>query len=250
MKAARLMGVTIFSILVGLRPGSPLAQSTTLDRTILRYQQMLLRHPDDARTYFRLGDAYVQKARETGDITYVDLAEKALRKCLEIAPDHSGAVRHLAYALYTRHAFEEAAIQAAKAVELDPRDSHAYGILGDAYLEVGKYEQAQEAHQRMMHIQGDLYSYSRLSGLKTLRGDPHGAIEDLERAIQAGRATGRPPESIAWALWQSGNEHFALANLEKAEAQYLEGLSTFPRYYRAYAGLAQVRAAQQRYAEA
>ena len=248
MRTPRYMGVLIVSALclLGLWPGSLLAQGTTVDRTILRYQQMLQRNPGDARTYYRLGDAYIQKARESGDVTYFNLAEQALRKALEIAPQHSGAARHLAYVFYSRHAFEEAAVQAAKAVELDPTDSNAYGILGDAYQEVGKYEQAQQAYQRMIHIQGDLYSYSRLSGLKSLRGDTKGAIADLERAIQEGQANGRPQESIAWVQWQLGSDHFALGNVQEAEAQYLEALKTYPNYYRALAGLAQVRVAQKR----
>jgi len=41
-----------------------------------------------------------------------------------------------------------------------------------------------------------------------------------------------------------------LGQLSAAEASYLQALNTLPDYYRALAGLAQVRAAQQRYAEA
>jgi tetratricopeptide (TPR) repeat protein len=180
----------------------------------------------------------------------IDLAEKALQTCLEIAPAHSGAARHLAYAMYMRHGFEEATVQARKAIALDGTDSHAYGILGDAYLEVGKYEAAANTYQRMIELQEDLYAYSRLSGLKSLHGDTAGAIADLERAIHLGQAQERPPESIAWAMWQRGNETLALGQLAAAEASYLQALNTFPDYYRALAGLAQVRAAQQRYAEA
>jgi tetratricopeptide (TPR) repeat protein len=252
MQSLRSIGLMLVSIVVvsGVQPGLLWGQRLSPDHTVQLYQQLLQRNPLDSTAYYRLGDAYIQKARETGDITYLNLAEQALRKAVDITPQHSGAARHLAYALYTRHAFEEAAIQAAKAVELDPSDSHAYGILGDAYLEVGKYAEAQQAYERMIQLQGDLYSYSRLSGLKSLKGDTHGAMADLEQAIEAGRAHSRPSESIAWALWQLGNEHFALGHLPEAESKYLQALNTFPNYYRASAGLAQVRAAQQRYAEA
>ncbi len=248
----RVLSVTLGAAvaLVGLHATSLWAQHIAPDHSIQFYQRLLQRQPRDATTYYRLGDAYIQKARETGDITYLALAEQALRTCLEIAPDHSGAARHLAYVLYSRHAFEEAAAQATQAVALNPLDSHAYGILGDAYLELGRYEPAREAYQRMLQLQGDLYSHSRSAGLKSLQGDPQGAIADLERAIQSGQAEGRPPESIAWALWQLGNEHSALGQLSAAEAQYRAALGTLPQYYRALAGLAQVRAAQQRYAEA
>ena len=42
----------------------------------------------------------------------------------------------------------------------------------------------------------------------------------------------------------------ALGKLEKAEAFYRQSLATYPNYYRALAGMAQVRAAQKRYDEA
>jgi tetratricopeptide (TPR) repeat protein len=252
MPILRYLTMTIVAVLLslGVPPSLTWAQSTATDQAILRYQRLLQRHSRDATVYYRLGDAYLQKARENGDITYIDLAEKSLRRCLEIAPEHSGAARHLAYAMYMRHGFDEAAVQAQKAAALDPTDSHAYGILGDAYLEVGNYEAAAHAYQRMIQLQEDLYAYSRLSGLKSLQGDTDGAIADLERAIQLGQAQERPPESIAWAMWQLGNDSLALGKLSAAEASYLDALKTFPNYYRALAGFAQVRAAQQRYPEA
>ena len=252
MQTLRYMAMMLVAVLLslGALPNLLWAQSTAADQAILRSQHLLQRNSRDATAYYRLGDAYMQKAREIGDIIYINLAEKALQKCLEIAPEHSGAVRHLAYAMYMRHGFEEAVRQALRAVALDPTDSHAYGILGDAYLEVGKYDAAAQTYQRMIRLQGDLYAYSRLSGLKSLQGDPTGAIADLQRAIQLGRAEERPPESIAWALWQLGNESLALGQLPAAEAHYVEALNTFSDYYRALAGLAQVRAAQQRYPEA
>jgi tetratricopeptide (TPR) repeat protein len=246
-----LAGTIIVMLLsLGVSPGLLWGESTASDHAIPRYQRLLQRNSRDAAAYYRLGDAYTQKARETGDFTYIGLAEKSLQRCLEIAPDHGGAARHLAYAMYMRHGFDEAAIQAQKAVLLDPDDSHAYGVLGDTYLEVGNYEAAAHTYQRMLQLQADLYAYSRLSGLKSLQGDADGAIADLKRAIQLGQAQERPPESIAWAMWQLGNEYIALGKLAEAEARYGDALNTFPGYYRALAGLAQVRTAQQRYPEA
>jgi tetratricopeptide (TPR) repeat protein len=252
MHALRYLAMTVVAVLLslGLPPIVVWAQSTSWDQAILRYQRLLQRNSQDASVYYRLGDAYLQKARETGDIADINLGEKTLQKSLEIAPEHSGAARHLAYALYMRHSFDEASIQAQQAVALDPTDSHAHGILGDAYLEVGNYEAAAHTYQQMMQLQGDLYAYSRLSGLKSLRGDMDGAIADLEQAIRLGHAQNRPPESIAWAMWQLGNEYFALGKLPEAEASYRDALTTFPDYYRALAGLAQMRAAQQRFPEA
>jgi tetratricopeptide (TPR) repeat protein len=72
----------------------------------------------------------------------------------------------------------------------------------------------------------------------------------LARAIEEGKANRRPRESVAWAHWQLAVEHFAIGDLEAAAARYRESLATYPNYHRALAGLAQVRAAQGRSAEA
>lgn len=246
-RAARSLGVpALAAVLLLALPECLWAQAAGADAAIRLYQQMVRRHPGDARMYYRLGDAYVQKARESGDVAYSNLAEQALRKAIAIYPRYGEASRHLAFVLYARHDFAGAATEARNAIELNPTDGHALGVLGDAYLEVGEYEQAQATYQRMIEIEADLYSLSRLSGLKSLRGDSRGAIEDLERAIQAGRANGRPKESIAWAQWQLGNEHFTVGQTAEAERRYLEALRTYPNYYRALASLAQVRTVQER----
>lgn len=248
MARLRVLVVAIL-LLLPFGPAPARAESSP-DQSIQREQYKLRRNSRDAGAYHRLGDAYVQKARESGDLSYLTLAEKALRKALEITPGNAGAARHLAHVFSTRHEFDEAAAQALKAIELDPKDGDAYGVLGDAYLELGRYDRAGEAYDAMMGLKSDLASYGRRSGLKNLRGDSAGAIDDLRRAVASGRAAGQPRESIAWAQWQLGAEHMAIGQHEAAEAQYLAALRTYPGYYRALGGLAQVRVAQGRRGEA
>jgi tetratricopeptide (TPR) repeat protein len=252
MTMVKLPVIVALASLVGLGsiPAGPAAAETPADRAILRAQRGLHRHPYDATAYYRLGDAYIQKARETGDAAYFVRAEDALRKSLALAPRHGGATRHLAYVRYSVHDFAKAAALATAAIELDPADGHAYGILGDAHLEAGNYDEAEIAYRRMLERETDLHAWSRLAGLKSMRGDPASAIEMLGRAIEEGQANRRPRESVAWAQWQLGVEHFALGDTGAAEARYLDSLATSPNYHRALAGLAQVRATQARYADA
>jgi tetratricopeptide (TPR) repeat protein len=220
------------------------------DRVVDQARRGVQRRPSDATALFRLGDAYIRKARETGDVDYFVRAEEALRRSLALAPRHAGALRHLAYVRYSVHDFQEAARLATSAVEIDSGDGHAYGILGDAALETGDDERAEAAYRRMLERESDLHAWARLAGLRSVRGDPAGAIEMLARAIEEGQRSGRPPETVAWAQWQLGSEHFTVGEIAAAEARYRESLSTYPGYHRALAGLAQVRAAQQRYQEA
>jgi tetratricopeptide (TPR) repeat protein len=220
------------------------------DRAIAQSQFKIRRHPNNPAGYYQLGDAYVQKSRESGDNSYLDLAEQALKKSLSLNPQQSGVRRHLAHVLASRHDFEGAAAEAQKAIALDPTDMDAHGVLGDAYLETGKPEQAEQAYKTMMTLKESLSSYSRRSGMKSLKGDASGAIADLKTAIELGKQEKQPKESIAWAQWQLGAEYYATGKLAEAESEYVQALDTYPKYYRSLAGLAQVRVAQGRYPEA
>jgi tetratricopeptide (TPR) repeat protein len=242
-----LLGITFF-VALNSAPGS--AQRSATDNQMAYYQRLLQRNPQNYRAYHGLGDALIRKARETGDPSYFSRAEEALKKSLEINPDNAGAMRHLSYVFYSRHEFEPAALHARRAIEMDATDGDSYGILGDALMETGAYEKAEEAYENMIQREKSLYSYSRRAGLKSVRGDSAGAIADLERAVDAGKAGKQPAESIAWAEWQLGSDHFTLGQLATAESFYRQSLETYPNYYRALAGLAQVRAAQKKYDEA
>jgi tetratricopeptide (TPR) repeat protein len=237
-------------LIVSLSPQLAWTASSASDRAIAQSQFKVRRNPNNPSAYHQLGDAYIQKARESGDNSYLDLAEQALRKSLSLNPQQSGVRRHLAHVLASRHDFEAAAAEAQEAIALDPTDMDAHGVLGDAYLETGKYEQAEEAYKTMMTLKESLSSYSRLSGMKSLKGDTPGAISDLKTAIHLGKQENQPKESIAWAQWQLGAEYYAVGKLAEAESEYAQALETYPKYYRSLAGLAQVRAAQKRYPEA
>ena len=232
-----------------LLPGPALGENA-VDRTIVICQKILRVRPDDATIYYRLGDAYVEKGRETGDITYYELASQALKQALKIEPDLGPAQRHLAYVLYSLHDFAGAEREASHAIALDPRDSNAYGVLGDAQLETGQYAAAARTYATMAAIKDDLYSYSRRSGLETIRGDDADAIADLKRAIADGQRDGAPAEAIAWAETRLAEDYFLLGRLGEAAVQDQAALAAYTGYYRALASLGQVRAAQGRFDDA
>jgi tetratricopeptide (TPR) repeat protein len=236
--------IIFFGLLLAL-PASrrACAQSANIDRDILLLQKILAQH-SDAELYYRLGDLYVQKGRQTGDIEYFNLAGKALRNSLSIAPDLGPARSHLAFVLYSLHDFAGAENEGRNAIRLNSRDASAYGVMGDAQLETGEYDEAAETYGKMITLSGDLYSYSRRSGLETIRGENRRAVADLQLAIADGKRRGEPPEGIAWAQTMLANDYFLMGQLGEASSEGLAALKTYPDYYRALAVLGQVRAAQ------
>ncbi len=220
------------------------ADGAAVDRMIDIYQRLAAARPGDAEVYYKLGDAYIQKGRETGDISYFELASQSLGRSLQIDPSLGPAYRHLALVGYTLHDFAGAIRNAQAALRFDPRDAYAYGVIGDAELETGDYDGAARAYGTMVSLRGDLYSFARRSALESLRGRIEACTADLKRAIADGIATAKPAESVAWVQWQLGNEYFRIGKLNAALNQYEAALKTYPRYHRALAGAAQVRAAQ------
>ncbi len=245
-------GCCIFvTLLMCVLCAGKLVAATTTDDAIRKYQLLLLHRPGDYAIYTKLGSLYVQKARETGEIAYYDLAEQALRKSLELKSDGNyQAHTYLAVVFQVKHQFRKAVTYAERAITMAPADSYAYGILGDAYREQGEYAQAANAYDKMLRLEPSLFSYSRLSLLQWLRGETDGAVQSMRQAMQLGIKRDRPNEYIAWAQMQLGDIHFSAGDLPKAEEQYAASLNAYPGYHASTFGLANVRVAQGRYPEA
>ncbi len=220
------------------------------DNIIKSYLARIELDPDSYSNYTKLGEAYVQKARETGDTAYYDKAEQALKKALELYPDSYATIVFLGQVSSSKHDFQGALGYAEKAVKLKPEDSYAYGILGDAYIELGEYDEAERTYEKMLSLSPDFYSYSRLSYIKELRGDTERAVQAMQEAIDYGAKQRLPEENMAWAHYILGEMYFNQGELEKAEEHYRKSLDTYENYYYALAGLGKVKAGQKRYEEA
>src|SRR5271163_591917 len=121
------------------------AQQHDTDNVIRFFQWKVAQDPDDFFNYDRLGVAYIQKARETGDVTYYNLAAQTLEKSRDLESGSSQAapaMKHLASVYYAEHRFGETLALAQKAVELNPHDVTPYAVIGDARSEMGEYDAA------------------------------------------------------------------------------------------------------------
>ncbi len=220
-----------------------LARSST-DGAIETLQSRLRQDPNDQPAYTQLGAAYLQKARETGDPTYYGKAESALLRALELNPDDFLAIAQMGALSLARHDFRQALDRGQKAHAISPETVLIYGVIGDAQVELGEYDAALETFQTMVDLRPDLSSYSRASYMRELYGDVDGAIEAMQRAVQAG---GPNAENTNWTRVQLGHLYFNSGRLEEAEAEYKRALAAYPGYVHAEAGLARTQAARREY---
>jgi tetratricopeptide (TPR) repeat protein len=215
-------------------PGPATGQVPPTDTAIKFYQSRAAREPDAFFPYAKLGAAYVQKARESGDITYYDLAEKALARALELRPDPStaaGVTTLLALVQFARHDFQGALRSAQQAVAWGSAGVFAYTLIGDASVELGDYARADDAYAKLGHLTGPAHPHSRLAYLRFLRGDPPGAIAAMERAVEAVRGAEVPRENVAWTEFSLADLWFHVGRLDRSEAACREALATNAHFH-------------------
>jgi tetratricopeptide (TPR) repeat protein len=232
-----------------------LSHTSEIDKRIQTLQDHVKEVPGDYAGYDGLGSAFFQKARETGDIAYYDLAEQTLEKALALAPQDFRAADplvHMALVYMGEHRFPEALAFAQKAIRTGSGSLTAFAIEGDAYTDMGDYEEAATAYNTVQTLGRTIASPlalaymndSRRAYLCYLRGDSAEAIRLMKSAIAAGLQTNVPRENLAWLYFELGERYFQAGDLENADLSYQSGITADPNHYRSLAGLAKVRAAQ------
>jgi tetratricopeptide (TPR) repeat protein len=217
------------------------------DERIAAYQKLATGKPDDLHYQNLLAGAYIQKMRETTDFGYIDRAEKLVTHTLGAEGNNYEALRLRSEIGLERHHFAEVAGFSREMIRIAPDDSWNWGTLGDALMELGQYDGAADAYQKMMSLRPNQSSYNRASYYRWVMGDAKGAIDIMRRAIDAGSPA---PENTAWCLVDLGNLYFKTGNLDQAAETFAAALRTFPGYHPAYAGQGRVLAAQGKVAEA
>ena len=226
---------------------SAIPETATTDQRIASLEKLIAQNPKSVANQNQLAAAYMQKVRETVDFGYLDRAERILNHVLESDDGNYEALRMREVGELERHHFQAAADLADTIIGLHPGDPWSYGILGDASMEMGHYDRAGAAYQRMLLLRPDQSSLNRASWYEVVAGRPQSAIALMKQAIESGAPS---PENTAWCLVDLGNIYFKTGDIDRAAQAYTQAAQTFPGYHAAQAGLGRVRAAHRDYAEA
>lgn len=208
----------------------------SLDGTIASLQERVRDVPGDWRSSATLGLAYVQQSRITADPSYYPKAERLLQDSLDRHPENPEALLGLAALAAARHDFEEALRYGRQARERGPFDSNVHGVVGDALVELGRYEQAFVSFQRMVDTRPDAASLARVSYARELRGDLPGAIE----AMRAANVYAGTPSDEAWTSYQLGELFLTSGQLHAAARAFREGTYLDPASIHSFAGTAKI----------
>ncbi len=211
--------------------------------TVARLESALRTAPRDAAVLASLGLAYQLRWRETGDSAFLPRSEQALRRALAVRGDDPQATLGLGNLALVRHQFRRALALGRHAHRLAPYASRPYGVVGDALVELGRYEDAFRSFERMVSLKPALASYARISYARELSGDVTGAIEAMRLALDA--AAGQP-EPTAWTEVELGKLEFGRGRLAAADRHYRAALAIVPGYVFALEQTARLDAARGR----
>ncbi len=232
------------------RSGSANVSSEFLNaqKAVEYYREEIRKKPDVVKNYVELAQLFLQESRITGNHhEYIPKAQRLINEALKRDPNDFQTNITNASLLMTLHHFQDAKEIAGKIIGENPYSATAYGVLCDADVESGLYDEAVKACDRMLTLRPDLRSYSRASYLRELHGDPEGAADAMKLAAEAGMSG---QENRAWALYNLGKLYLNEGKLDTAEFIFNGILTERPEYGYAISGLAQVRRAEGKTQEA
>lgn len=215
------------------------ATSDPLSQAIAGLQADLKRTPGNYRGWSSLGLAYVQQARLSADPTYYPKAEGAFATSLRLSPkDNADALVGQATLASARHDFPRALVLVDSALKINNYSAIAYGVKTDDLTELGRYDEAVAAVQKMLDLRPGTDSFSRASYQRELRGDVSGARDLLQRSAQDASS----PADKAFSLYYLGELAWNNGDPKAARQAYDDALAADPKYLPALTGQAKALA--------
>jgi tetratricopeptide (TPR) repeat protein len=207
------------------------------DQRIAALEQAARLQPEDPQPLVQLASTLLGLVRQGGDTRNYERADAAIAKALKRDPSSAAAYTERGILRLGRHDFQGALSDGQRARALAPGVIKPLGVLVDANIELGRYQEAERVLQRMIDLKPNLDSYARVAYLRELRGDLDGASEALTLATSAG---GADSENVAFVQSLLGNLELAQGRSERALVAFRAALAKVPGYAPAQAGLARV----------
>ena len=218
-----------------------LGASAPLEDQVAALEAAVADDPEDAESWRALGAAYVRRATEVGDPAFYALAERSLTRAAELAPGEPTVLVVRGVLALALHRFDEALRLGEEATRALPANADALGVLVDAQVELGRYDEATATLQRMLDVRPGLPALARTSYLRELRGDLASAEEAMRAAVVAGTSS---PFDVATVTALLGDVQRAGGDLDGALDSYEEALVRWPGLTAAELGRAHVLGAR------
>jgi tetratricopeptide (TPR) repeat protein len=218
---------------VGGAPGR--LATGSIAETVAQLEARVAAFPNDDVALATLGIAYVDLARITGDPTRYGRADEVLAASLDVnGDDNYLAYAGLAAVAAARHDFRTAEEQALTGLEINPANATLWGVLSDAQIQLGKYDDGFASVERMGELLPDIASITRAAYAAELTGDD----EETQRLMQRALDEAFTGDDRAFALFQLGELELGAGRPNEALGYFLDALDASPDDISALSGKA------------
>src|SRR5262249_17413965 len=131
------------------------AEPMTTDQQIAFYQEQAAGKPSNLHFQNLLASVYIQKLRESTDFSYLDRASTIVESVLSSDGSNYEAMRLRSEIELERHGFAQVVEYSEGLTQIAPEDPWNWGTLGDALMELGQYDRAATAYQKMLGIRAN-----------------------------------------------------------------------------------------------
>ncbi len=236
-----------FAIVVAAAAQS--ASLTPAQRDIAAAEAQIQKEPKSSTGYNDLVKALIRRERETCDPQFEKRAEHAVEDSLRSEPENFEALKGRVLTLLARREDRPALELAQKLHKRIPDDVAVWGMIADASMGLGDYEQAENASQWMLRLRrGNFPGMIRGSLLRIAYGDAEGALDWLTSVFKL--TNGAEVEERAWLLTQIARVRLNTGKAELADQLLTQALGMFPEYYLSLDALAETKSAEGKYADA
>lgn len=228
-----------------------LATATEWPKTIEKVEELkktIQKNSGDVKPRLQIAMIYLAEARITGEHPYYYPAVlKILDGVLMMDPKNFEATTFKASVKMSQHQFAEARDLAEQARQINPSNAYVYGVLVDANVELGNYEEAVAMSDKMQALKPSLEAYSRASYLREIYGNYPSSIEAMKLAVKAGLPGSEP---YCWSKNTLGHLYEVTGQFDNAKMEYDQILVVRPSYAFAISGQARVLKQQKQYDKA
>jgi tetratricopeptide (TPR) repeat protein len=215
-------------------PRSTRAEGGT-DPSIARLEALLRSTPDQPALLNPLGAAYLAQGAETADPAWYARASGVLERSNALEGDQAATLTLLGQLDLARNDFRSALGWGRRALALEPGGAGPLGVVFDAQVELGGYDQAAATAQTMVELAPGPASLERLGRIRQLRGDSPGALSAMQQAAStASGAAASAPLALV------GDLRLGRGELAGAADAYRRSLRLAPGYQPAEVGLGRI----------
>ena len=137
----------------------------------------------DAR--MELARAYLSLFDRSNDLACVALAESAAYHALEIDNRHVPGLNLMSRALAFEGRFTDVIVVQHWSIVVNIENAESWELLGDAFMEIGKYRNADSCYNQMAQLDDGFHSQVRLAARDFDIGDIEAAADRVSRVLAA-----------------------------------------------------------------